>query len=181
MRCNEMCGMQLWPRYLEPREWVGLVERWQVWLWCSCSDRGRSGGWRAGGPNPQTAVAKCTLPALHAMHAKYTVRVQTIQCRRTQPSNCSRTACEAQCTLPALHSLHAKYKLYNVGGLSPHSSNCTLQLLAMHSKYSVHCILHGVVHHYTIHNGHCTVHTLCTMPSDAVLSCSSAANIMLAT
>ena len=72
MRCNEMCGMQLWPRYLEPREWVGLVERWQVWLWCSCSDRGRSGGWRAGGPNPQTAVAKQSVHStLHSLHIKY--------------------------------------------------------------------------------------------------------------
>ena len=116
MRCNEMCGMQLWPRYLEPREWVGLVERWQVWLWCSCSDRGRSGGWRAGGPNPQAAVAE---QSVHSMHSKYVHctncrmpadptlkmqshcmqsrvytagtaliarKVQAVQCRWTQPS-----------------------------------------------------------------------------------------------
>ena len=117
-------------------------------------------------PSNCSREAKCTLHTTLTAH-KVQATAQTVQCRRTQPSNCSRTACKAECTLPALHSLHAKYKLYNVGGLNPHSSNCTLQLLAMHSKYSVQCIRHGVVH-YTMHNGHCT------MPSDAVLSCTSA-------
>ena len=114
--------------------------------------------WWRGGRSGSGAAAVIEGEAVDGVPADPTLKLQ---------SHCMQSKVY---TKTALHSLHAKYKLYNVGGLS----NCTLHLLAMHSKYSVHCILHGLVH-YTIHNGHCT------LPSDTVLSCSSAANIMLAT
>ena len=109
--------------------------------------------WWRGGRSGSGAAAVIEGEAVDGVPADPTLKLQ---------SHCMQSKVY---TKTALHSLHAKYKLYNVGGLNPHSSNFTLQLLTMHSKCSVHCIQHGVVH-YTIHNGHCT------MPSDAVLSCS---------
>ena len=133
-------------------------------------------------PSNCSREAKCTLHTTLTAH-KVQATAQTVQCRRTQPSNCSRTACKAKCTLKR-HCTHCTQStsctMLVDSALIPQTALCSFWQCTQSTVYSVHCILHGVVH-YTIHNGHCTVHTVCTMPSDAVLSCSSAANIMLAT
>ena len=93
-----------------------------------------------------------------ALHAK-----QSVHCR-----HCTHCTQSTSCTMSV------------DSALIPQTALCSFWQCTQSTVYSVHCILHGVVH-YTIHNGHCTVHTMCTMPSDTALSCSSAANIMLAT